>query len=268
MATAPACAGTTASEMWLVLASEFDEAGRWVAEQLAATGTEPVCFVTDTDLVGARWCHHLAGDSASTCIALADGRTIDSVDVAGTVNRLTHVPPVLVEELVDDDRQYALQEVSALVMSWLAALPAPTLNPPDTRGLSGAWRAPAEWAVLAGAAGLDAAPVVFDSADERYAGGPGCWGGAATPIPFADDVIVVGRSVFAADRLAQETADACRRLAELAATPILGISFAAGVGSPVTGVTPLPDLRAGGDDLIDALVDALSNTPQPAVVAR
>ena len=34
------------------------------------------------------------------------------------------------------------------------------MNPPDTRGLSGAWRSPAEWAVLAGEAGLAAAPVV------------------------------------------------------------------------------------------------------------
>ena len=117
----------------------------------------------------------------STRVDLADGRTIDSAEIAGTVNRLTYVPPLLVDALVDDDRQYGLQELSALVMSWLASLPAPTLNPPDTRGLSGAWRSPAEWALLAGEAGLDAAPVLFDSAAPQPFGWSGWSGGAPRP---------------------------------------------------------------------------------------
>jgi hypothetical protein len=245
---------------WLVLASECDEAGRWVAEGLAGAGRERVLFVTDADLADATWAHHVADDSTSTRVELADGRTIDSADVAGTVNRLTHVPPLLVDALVDDDRQYGLQELSALVMSWLASLPAPTLNPPDTRGLSGAWRSPAEWALLAGASGLEAAPVLFDSAAPQPFGWSG-WSGGTTPAPLVEDVIVVGATVFADPELTTTAADACRRLAMLSDTPILGIAFADGVTSPVVGVTPLPDVRAGGDAMIDALAEALRAEP-------
>jgi hypothetical protein len=245
---------------WLVLASEFDEAGRWVAEGLAAAGPEAVVFVTDADLANATWTHHVGDHSASTRVDLADGRTIDSADVGGTVNRLTHVPPRLVDELVDDDRQYGLQEFSALVMSWLASLPAPTLNPPDTRGLSGAWRSPAEWALLAGAAGLDAAPVLFDSAAAQPFGWSG-WSGRPTSATLVEDVIVVGASVFSGPELTVTAADACRRLAMLSDTPILGITFADGLTSPVVGATPLPDVRAGGDAMIEALTEALRAEP-------
>jgi hypothetical protein len=54
--------------------------------------------------------------------------------------------------------------------------------------------------------------------------------------------------------------DACRRLACLAQTPILGLVFSCATcgGTPeVAAATPLPDLRAGGPELIEALVVAL-----------
>ena len=167
------------------------------------------------------------------------------------------MPPDLAGSLVVEDRQYALQELSALVMSWLASLSTPTLNPPDTCGLSGAWRSPAEWALLAGEAGLEATPVVFDSASEQ-ALGPYPWYAWGPHAPFVEDVVVVGNVVFAGVELARPVVDACRRLAALSATPLLGVAFADGGTSPVIGITPLPDLRAGGEAMIAALAEALA----------
>ncbi len=258
---------------WLVLASEFDDCARWVADGLATIGNEPVQFVTDSDLAGATWSHHIGNGhignghvgnghgSVATRVDLADGRTIDSADIRATFNRLTWVPPVLVEPLVADDRQYGLQELSALVISWLASLPAPTINPPDTRGLSGAWRSAAEWAVLAGEAGLATAPVVFDSAAEP-AGGNG-WYAMGPYGPFVEDVIVVGGAVFSEADLPPSAVDAYRRLAASSSTPVLGVAFAGDGSGAVAGITPLPDLRAGSDAAIDAVAEALAGGRAP-----
>jgi hypothetical protein len=239
---------------WLVLASEFDESARWVADGLA-TGSGSVQFVTDADLAGATWSHRVGDRSLSTRVALADGRTIDSDEVRGTFNRLTWVPPAFVEQLVEDDRRYGLQEFSALVMSWLASFPGPIINPPDTRGLSGAWRSPAEWAILAGSAGLNTAPVFFDSANDASAGNG--WYATGRNGPFVEDVIVVGDAVFSDADVAPVTADGCRRLAASSATPVLGLAFVGDGMCTVAGVTPMPDLRAGGDAAIDAVAEAL-----------
>jgi hypothetical protein len=51
----------------------------------------------------------------------------------------------------------------------------------------------------------------------------------------------------------------CRRLAELSHTALLGIEFTTDPAGPWTfaGATPVPDLRLGGEALLDALASAL-----------
>jgi len=235
---------------WLVVASEPDAAARWAAGRLRAAGCSPLALVTDADLAGATWEHRLGNDGGGTRLALADGSVIDSATVRGTLNRLTHVPPALVAPMGPDDRAYALQELSALVLSWLASLPGPVLNLPDPRGLCGAWRPPAEWALLASDAGL--CPVTVDGAAPP--GAAGAWRVWSPHSPVPGDAIVVGDAVFAVRELDPATVAACRCLAARAATPILGLAFD---GDRLAGVTPLPDLRDGGDDLVEELAGAL-----------
>jgi len=237
---------------WLLLASVHDESARWLADRLPNGGLAPLQVVTDADLLGATWRHRIDDAGASTRVDLADGRVIDSAEVRGTLNRLTHVPPELVSALVIEDRTYAHQELSALVLSWLASLPGPVVNPPSPRGLCGAWRPPAEWAVLASEAGLCPAPVRVDAtADPALA--PAGWQPWPPFAPVAESVIVVGEEVFADRELDAATMDACRCLAVRAATPLLGLAFA---GESLVGATPLPDVRTG-DDLVAALVALL-----------
>lgn len=243
---------------WLVLAPEVDEAARWAAERLPGAGLRPLCVVTDADLAGATWDHRVNDDGVATTLALADGRVLTSSEIQGTLNRLVQVPMGLITALGPADRDYAFHEFSALFLSWLASLPGPILNPPEARGLGGAWRPPGEWAMLAAESGVPSARVRFDSTDERpCAGGWRAWPPYA---PVEEDVIVVGEAVFARDPLDPATLAAYRRLACRAGTPILGIAFACATcgGRPeVASVTPLPDLRAGGDELIEALAAAL-----------
>lgn len=244
--------------VWLVLAPEVDEAARWAAERLPGAGLDPLCLVTDADLVHATWDHRVDDDQVATRLTLTDGRVLVSTEVEGTLNRLVHVPIGLITALSPADRDYAFHEWSALFLSWLSSLPGPILNPPETRGLGGAWRSPAEWAMLAAETGVLSAPVRFDSANEWPDSGD--WRAWPPYAPIEEDVIVVGEVVFARDPHDEVTLAAYRRLACHAGTPILGIAFACATrGGPphVAAATPLPDLRAGGDDLIDALAAAL-----------
>ncbi|WP_116996608.1 hypothetical protein [Desertimonas flava] len=240
---------------WLVIAPEADEAARWAAAGLVGLGLEPLQVVVDVDLVGARWTHRIDDDGVTTLLELVDGRTIDSAELRGTLNRLSFLSPAIVEPLVSDDRLYGLQEMSALVMSWLASLPGAVVNPPDPRGLGGAWRSPAEWASLAAEAGVPCAPVYVDS-DADHVTRDGGWLPAGPHAPLLEDVIVVGDAVFCRDDLDPEEVAAFRRLARLSGCPLLGVAFADGTHA-VDGVTPLPDLRAGGDETVAALADTL-----------
>jgi hypothetical protein len=242
--------------IWLVIASEYDEPARWVADRLPSAGIDPTVLVTDADFAGATWEHRLGADDVTSRLTLGDGRVIDSHEIRGTVNRLQQAPLM---PLAPEDREYGFHESSALIVSWLASFPGPMLNPPDTRGLAGVWRSPAEWALLASEAGLPAAPVTIDSETEWPADGSG-WRAWPPYAPIDEDIIVVGEAVFALEPLTESTMDACRRLACLAQTPILGLVFSCATcgGTPeVAAATPLPDLRAGGPELIEALVVAL-----------
>lgn len=233
---------------WLVLASEQDASARWAAEQLQMLGLSPLTFVTDTDLAGAIWRHQVGNDVARTVVELADGRVIDTRSIHGTLNRLSHVPPGMVAGIAFDDRSYAHQEISALVLSWLAALPGPVVNSATPRGLCGAWRSPAEWALLAHEAGLEARPISWPPEEISHLRG---WSYLS---PGSENSIVIGKAVFSENELSADTISACIRLAELASTSVLGLSLD---DVTLTGVTPLPDLRSGGQDLIAALAHVL-----------
>ena len=126
------------------------------------------------------------------------------------------------------------------------------LNPPDVRGLAGAWRPPSEWRHLAASAGLEPTLLEYDSA-----GGGWLAGGGTEAAWQEEDVLVVGSAVFSERELSVAMIEGCRRLGALADAPILGITLAADGTERVSGATPLPDLRPGGPDLIDALAEAL-----------
>lgn len=257
---------------WLVLCALGDEAGRWAFDGLRGRALEPVELVTDADLVGAAWDHRIGEAGVASEVRLGDGRTLRGDEIRGTLNRLTHAPPALTGFLAPTDREYGYAEYSALLLSWLAGLDGPILNPPTTRGLSGAWRPGLEWASLAAEAGLGCVPVQADSFEptESRPGQPVVDADGPTWEPWLpgasviEDAIVVGDTVFSARRLGRASRDACRRLAVLAGTPILGLAFApaerkrkAGTPPRLRGATVLPDLRAGGEPLLSALVDTL-----------
>ena len=148
--------------MWLLLASSHDRAALWAAGRLKGRGIDPLVVLTPELLhYSFSWQHRVRPDGAtSVAFTLADGRRIDGRRIQGVLNRMAVLPPHLLGHFTDVDRAYALQEWTALHISWLSSLPVPVLNLPAVQGLCGAWRHLSEWVWLASQAGLETEPYI------------------------------------------------------------------------------------------------------------
>ncbi|MDJ0863142.1 MAG: hypothetical protein QNK18_05210 [Gammaproteobacteria bacterium] len=243
--------------MWLVLADSADVPARWAYEGLGRRGLEPLEFI-EVKLMSpdARWAHRLGCEGISLDLLLPDGRRIRSQEICGALNRIQSAPMESFARGSSEDRDYASQEFHALFMSWLHALPGQVLNRSSPQGLAGAWRGLSEWVWLAGRAGLPCPDYVESASGGR--GKPvypslGALSGSRRSV-----ITVAGRVV--GHQVPAGVAAACGRLSELARTPLLGIDLTEVPerGLVFAGASPWPDLRLGGEPLLDALAEALT----------
>jgi hypothetical protein len=241
--------------MWLALCDSTDRAALWAVEGLRARGLTPLTWVSPEGLTRSRcWEHRVDSTGADIAITLADGSRFESKAVRGVLNRLVTLPYEPLRHIEPEDREYACQELTAFFLSWLHALPCPVLNRATPQGLSGAWQHRSEWVWLAAQAGLPT-PRYRQSSSS---------GGAVrdvevtSPASTVTTVLVVGRHV-AGESAPSSILSGCRRLARLAGTSLLGIDFRVDASGAWTfaGATPHPDLRRGGNALLDALASAL-----------
>jgi len=244
--------------MWLVLCETQDVAAQWAYLGLLARGVEPLELITSTNLAQAVcWEHRLGNDGVLTTVTLADGRHISSSDVHGALNRLLTAPSALLPLARPSEKAYASQELVSFFLSWLYSLPGPVLNRPTPQGLSGQWRHLSEWVWLSAKAGLPVSPYVV-SADAGSGYAPVQMSLAPPDAPVRT-VLLVGNQVVG-DSIPEAIAEGCRRLGQLANTALLGIDFAANPEGywTFTSATPLPDLRQGGEVVLDAMAAKLT----------
>jgi hypothetical protein len=214
--------------------------------------------VSNDDLAHPRcWEHRIERAGIHSVLILADGRTICTDSLNGALNRLVCAPSGPLRSAHPEDRLYATQEFTALYLSWLYSLPGPILNRPSPQGLCGTWRHHAEWTWLAAQAGLPTIPYsqtsvkITDELDRWH-------GTSVSPDTLGQMVFVVGNQVVG-QSVPLAIMSGCRRLAQLADTALLGIDLTETQEGLWTfsGATPCPDLRPGGELLLDALAHAL-----------
>jgi hypothetical protein len=238
--------------MILVLCHSDDLPALWAYRELARLHRDVQLVTADALAYALTWEHRITSADITTSITLANGRTIRSGDVTGTLNRLHTVPG---EHLAaaGADRAYAEMEIYALFASWLAALPGPVLNAASPSGLCGStWRSPSEWVVLARQAGLPVLPRRESGEDDPDA--------LMMPPPYEGTqlVLVAGDDVIGGNA----PPDVCERAGNLArrnGLSIAGVFFHVDRGIwRFHSLTLLPDLRVGGARTIDALSRALT----------
>lgn len=241
--------------MWLAFCDSTDQAALWAVEGLRARGLAPLACVSPDLLARSRsWVHRVNGAGADIAITLADGSMVEGEAVRGVLNRLVAVPYEPLRYVDPEDREYASQELTAFFLSWLHALPGPVLNRATAQGLSGSWRHRSEWIWLATQAGLPT-PRYRQSSS----GSGEVWDAQLTsPARPLATVLVVGRQVVG-NIASPVISIGCRRLARLTGAQLLGIEFTADTDGAWTflGATLMPDLRLGGETLLDALALAL-----------
>ena len=240
--------------MILVLCDEADRSALWAMDVLRERGLSPTMLTGETLASVVRW-HHRLGTAGVECeLSFPGGAHLCSREIRGVLNRLPYIPSAWQRRIGGPDREYALQEIYAFILSWLHALPGPVLNPPTPQGLCGNWRHPAAWAALAVSVGLPARPFRQTSADSPLL--PSQIAANST----TSTVYVVGTRAIGHSVLISSYAQNCVRLAEKSLSPLLGIDFALdGAGCwQMLSASVMPDLASGGEELADALATALA----------
>lgn len=236
--------------MILVLCSETDVSAQWAAKALRRRG-RPLRMLTGFDLAGASWNHRVTSAAVDCEIRFTDGDVLRISDTRGVLNRLSSLPATWAHLYGGPDRAYAMQELHAFYLSWLNALPGPVLNPPTPQGLSGNWRHPSAWAVLALQAGLPVHTYRQTSDDDPAM----AWHAR----PSHGRVYVIGDRVVGPDHLVALHQTACLRLSRSSGAPLLGIDFAPDPDGKwsMTAASVSPELIDGGEAAVDALEAAL-----------
>ena len=244
--------------MWLILCPSNDVSALWAYEGLKTRGLAPLELVRAETLAYARWEHRLGADGVYLNMTLPDGRRIQNEDVRGVLNRLSCAPYESLLLIHPSDREYVMQEFNAFFLSWLDSLRKPMLNRPTPQGLSGQCRHVSEWVWLASEAGLPTLDYKQSSRDFTLetSVSSGIFP-IGTPM---DTIIVVDGHVTGAPAPAY-VQNGCRRLAELSNTDLLGVEFSTSTAGPWTfaGATTFPDLRLGGQALLDVLISVLKS---------
>lgn len=142
--------------MFLILAHAEDPTALQVGNALIERhGHERVRMLTAEDLVlSTQWSHRQEGQQVKTLLRLADGLLLSSDSIKVVFNRLRYITMPHFDTAKAVDRDYAVGEMFALLLSWLASFSCPVVNRASVRGLGGAEISLAEWLLLAGKAGL------------------------------------------------------------------------------------------------------------------
>jgi hypothetical protein len=187
-----------------------------------------------------------------TEVRLGDG-TVLGPNLRGTLNRVARLPSAHLEATPSTERGYLLQELHAVLVSLLYAWPGVVVGRADPRGLCGVWWRPAEWMVAAGRAGLV---------------GVGYRSGGSDEVHSSQTVLVVAGEVVTPSgvEVPEAVVAGSRTLAARHGGGLVGLDFAVEGGTwAFQSATPWPDLRPGGEAVVDALHAALSvREPVPA----
>ena len=249
----------------LVLASADDVTALGVDEALRIrVGETGVRFITGEELALAPcWDHRLGEGETRTRILLPDGTRLDEHRLGAIFNRLQVPDLPQFYGASEADRLYAIGEVAALWLSWLASLACPVVNPPSPWSLPGPEFPLLQWLDLASRAGLPARGCTFSSdprvfSEQNYTLHRFAADGGSEPIrtpPFprepscffepvgSDEETVLVAGDRRVGRLGDQFSDGLYRLRALAGCDLLQVMFRQSVTTGewlVTNATSFP----------------------------
>jgi len=219
--------------------------------------------------------------NVGTELTLADGRLFHSDTLELVFQRIQRLELPQFALSTSDDREYAVAEMHALLLSWFEGLSCPVVNKAGPRGLCGAERSRLEWLKLAASAGLRTRGVELVSDVRRF----NCAElrphvaindtGPHDPLPIMHPqilgrspaqflepvdgpqcrVLVIGQQCFGIPP--DTSADACVKLAQLSGNHLLEIHLGRVHGAwRFCNATPIPEIpHEAAGFVADSLAD-------------
>ena len=221
--------------MILVLAASHDQT---VFPLCASWGDAEALCLRPADLAQAGWRHFVDVPGAEDTVPV-DGGRLGVRSITGVLTRTPWVTAAELPQIASPDRDYVSAELSALLLSWLNALPCRVVNRPMPGSLGGVpWRT-MQWRAAARLAGLRV-------------------GDTQRPKMTRTNLIVVGNRCFGT--MAPELESGSIRLARIAGADLLGIAFdVSGDEAWFAGATCYP--RLDDPDIGAALLELLRSPP-------
>jgi hypothetical protein len=239
--------------MWLILADDTDSSARWLYQQLKRDARLDVQLASAITLASnISWAFRAAPPGTNPDFILADGQRVPTDRLDGVLNRLTRIPSVRGTAAPDRAACEGDPEQTAHFVNWMYSLSIPVLNRPDILNLTGIWRRASDWTVMASVAGLLPAPFRAETppayhAEVALAADPRIDGMNRT-------VFVVGGRVLGED-VPASIADGCVCLSHILNCDLIAAHFCVNRAGAwlITGFSAQPDLRLGGDALVQAI---------------
>jgi len=257
---------------FLILAHHEDATAIGVAAALRRRHAPNQIRVVSLDeiVLAPKWVYRIEEGHTCTELILHDGTVIQSHDIGVVFNRLQYVSMPHFTTAKREDRDYATMEMFALLVSWLAGLPCPVMNPVSSEGLNGPVYSSAKWQILAGKVGLPVFRFGMTSSVRRFpinngltrvpitSSATGSYGHTPPTLPtghypanffepLSDNVhtaLVVGHRVFGG--LPDDLTLACRHLADLTGLALLRLYFSSSRQGKAawifTGADPFPHI--------------------------
>jgi len=154
---------------YLILHLGNDSFAKRVADLLAArSGLATVDFVSLWEMqMAVRWAQVQENGRTANELILMGGKQINLEKVV-VFNRLSSVSALTFQGLSAVDKSYSIEETQAFVLSWLAALPGPVINPATHAGLAGPGFDQLAWMLIAHKAGLPTPEISLVSSQRRF----------------------------------------------------------------------------------------------------
>lgn len=248
------------SDSVVVVLAHAHDTGALAVARAAAGARCPVRLVRPSELARTRrWSHRIDPNGVvESEVELASGLRLPQGRVACVLDRAFWIPLPRFARAPAQDRDYAAAEVHALLVSWLAGLGCPVINPSGGEGPIGSLSR-RQWLARAVEAGIPVArTVVATSARLLPAGLPhkavglGPWpdqpATGGQPLEVVDDagppfttILVAGSRAYG--ELVDDFGEACLRVSREVGCPLLQFEFGTVAGEPaLLDVNPAPPL--------------------------
>jgi len=254
--------------MLFVLCGLADTAGLWFAQWARAAGADCAVLTTEALSFARRRSHRLGASGVSAALEVPGLAELASGQATGVLNRLTEPPAAAWRAASPSERHYATAELHAFILSALHSLPDPVRNRPTPVCLAGPSPHPFVAAVSARRAGLASAPLRVSTTAAGSAAEVVLTAAAQAAGPAARlrHLLCLDGALLDPEGVPASVAAGARRLAGAigAEQALIGLDFLVGPnGWWFAGLSPLPDLRAGGPAGRERLLELLA-TGAPA----